>query len=41
VAAGPKTRRVVIYQGKTRRDWPSPGFDYLNYEEAVSVWQGE
>ena len=23
-------RRVVIYQGVTKRDWPSPGSDFLN-----------
>jgi len=32
-------RRVIIYQGETKRDWPSPGCDFLNFEEAVSEWQ--
>ncbi len=35
------SRRVIIYQGETKRDWPSPGFDYLNMREAISEWQGE
>jgi predicted AAA+ superfamily ATPase len=38
---GANARRVIIYQGETKRDWPSPGFDYLNFEEAISEWQGE
>ena len=36
-----KDRRVIIYRGATKRDWPSPGFDFLNYEEAIAEWQGK
>ncbi len=34
------SRRVIIYQGETKKDWPSPGFDYLNVDDAISEWQG-
>jgi predicted AAA+ superfamily ATPase len=34
-------RRVVIYNGKTKRDWPSPGCDFLNLEDAIGAWQVE
>jgi len=34
-------RRVVIYQGETKRDWPSPGCDFLNLEDAIAAWQVE
>jgi uncharacterized protein len=35
------SRRVIIYQGETKADWPSPGIDYLNADDAISDWQGE
>lgn len=34
-------RRVVIYQGETKRDWPSPGCDFLSFEDAIATWQAE
>ena len=35
------SRRVVIYRGETKRDWPAPGCDFLNFEEAIAEWQTE
>jgi predicted AAA+ superfamily ATPase len=32
-------RRVIVYRGETRRDWPTPGCDFLNFEEAIGEWQ--
>jgi hypothetical protein len=34
-------RRVVIYKGETKRDWPSPECDFLNVEDAIGAWQVE
>jgi predicted AAA+ superfamily ATPase len=34
-------RRVVVYRGETRRDWPAPGCDFLNFEDAIAEWQTE
>jgi predicted AAA+ superfamily ATPase len=34
-----ESRRVVIYRGETRRDWPTAGSDFLNFEEAIAEWQ--
>jgi predicted AAA+ superfamily ATPase len=36
--ARPRCR--VIYQGESLRNWPSPGLDYLNLEDAIAEWQG-
>jgi uncharacterized protein len=32
-------RRVVVYSGETKRDWPAPGTDFLNFEDAIAEWQ--
>jgi predicted AAA+ superfamily ATPase len=34
-------RRVVIYRGPTKRDWPAPGCDFLGFEDAIAEWQAE
>jgi predicted AAA+ superfamily ATPase len=35
------TRLVVVYRGETKRDWPKPGCDFLNIEDAIAEWQTE
>ncbi|MCX7040915.1 MAG: ATP-binding protein [Spirochaetes bacterium] len=35
------SRRVVIYRGPTKRDWPTPGCDFLGLEDAIAEWQAE
>jgi hypothetical protein len=35
------SHRVVIYRGETRRNWPTPGSDFLNFEDAIAEWQTE
>ena len=40
-APGAACRRVVIYNGETKRDFPSPACDFLNFEDAIGAWQVE
>lgn len=32
---GTRSRHIVAYRGETKRDWPKPGFDYLNWRELL------
>jgi len=36
-AAGP--RPIIIYRGLTKREWPTPGSDFLGFEDAIAEWQ--
>jgi predicted AAA+ superfamily ATPase len=36
-AAAP--RRVVVYKGETKRDWPAPGGDFINYLDFIEESQ--
>ena len=40
---GPKARRqlrpVIIYRGRTQRDWPTKASDFLGMEDAIAEWQ--
>jgi predicted AAA+ superfamily ATPase len=33
--SGAAFKRVVIYRGETKRNWPKAGIDFVNYEEAL------
>jgi hypothetical protein len=37
----PEPRRVIIYRGETKQNWPSPSCGFLNFEEAIAEWQTE
>jgi hypothetical protein len=41
----PKARRqlrpVIIYRGRTQRDWPTKATDFLSMEDAIAEWQVE
>jgi predicted AAA+ superfamily ATPase len=32
-------RPLIIYQGRTQRDWPSKSSDFLSMEDAIAQWQ--